>query len=52
MPAELFRRPGASFRSIMIKAKILIVEDEVIIARDLSQMLRKLGHTVVDSVMT
>jgi CheY-like chemotaxis protein len=36
----------------MIKAKILIVEDEAVIARDISQMLTNLGHTVLDSVMT
>jgi two-component system cell cycle sensor histidine kinase/response regulator CckA len=36
----------------MTKARILIVEDEAIIARDLSQMLKKLGHTILDAVMT
>ena len=36
----------------MTKARILIVEDEAIIARDLSQMLEKLGHTILDTVMT
>ena len=36
----------------MTKARILIVEDEAIIARDLSQMLRKLGHTILATAMT
>ena len=34
------------------KARILIVEDEAIIALDISQMLQKLGHTILDTVMT
>lgn len=36
----------------MIKARILIVEDEAIIARDLSHMLQKLGHTILDIART
>ncbi|MBN2206840.1 MAG: response regulator [Candidatus Aminicenantes bacterium] len=34
------------------RAKVLIVEDEAIIARDISQVLTKLGHTVLRVVAT
>ena len=30
----------------MVKAKILIVEDEVIVARDIEDMLERLGYVI------
>ncbi len=34
----------------MEKVKTLIVEDEIIVARDLQRHLKKMGHTVMSMV--